>query len=563
MTSIDHNVNNYTISELLAILGLNTDELTDQDITDNTNQYIERFKNENKPTLSTFFQDMQTKLLQYMNQLEKGDIDDNALSEYQPDSKQTDDWYKYEALPQNDQVQKDKITDRFQKIDVYDNQHAPMKRDQLGVNNVIDTKVAQDILNPNLENITTRFINLDSQFRQASGGVDSASTDYTLDLSDPLTDVISLRLYSVQIPYTWYTIDSHYGNTCFWVTNGGDSYKISITPGNYNPSEFVTELNNAFETAGFTGSYSDTSPVSYNVNNGKLTISLTGYTDPSSNVIVGISENSPFDPLTDAYFTFFDFTGEKMCQVNCTSKNLSFNNTLGWLMGFRLPVIPLLSNGNTPLAVLDLYGTKYFILVLDDYNQNHINNGLITITELSSKLSLPSYYIPTTPTTCSDINSNNNRFISAYKNIANTSYDQALAMGINPQNVASLLNEKNSLRFTKTPTVLPTAPRTLTQAQLYTINEIMKNRENNTSYRGKAPTASDTFALLPMKHTGMKTGEMYIDFSGAFQDNKRIYFGPVDIDRMHIKLLDDRGYVVDLHGSEWCVTLISENLYQY
>lgn len=563
MTSIDHNVNNYTISELLSILGLDTDELTDQDITDITDKYINRFKNENNLVLSTFFQDIQSKLLQYMNQVESDNIDDNGLSEYEPDTTQTDDWYKYEALPQTDQVQKDKITDRFQKIDVYDNQHVPMKRDQLGVNNVIDTKVAQDILNPNLENVTTRFINLDSQFRQASGGVDSVSTDYTLDLSDPLTDVISLRLYSVQIPYTWYTIDSHYGNTCFWVTNADIPYKISITPGNYNPSEFVTELNTAFKTAGFTGPYSDTSPVSYNVNNGKLTINLTEYMDPSSNTITGISENNPFNPLLDAYFTFFDFTGEKTCQLNCTSKNLSFNNTLGWLMGFRLPVVPILITGNTPLAVLDLYGTKYFILVLDDYNQNHINNGLITITELSTKLSLPSYYIPTTPTTCSDINSNNNRFLNAYTNIANVSAEQALAMGINPQNVASLLNEKNALRFTKTPTVLPTAPRTLTQAQLYTINEIMKNRENNTSYRGKAPTASDTFALIPMKHTGMKTGEMYIDFSGAFQDNKRIYFGPVDIDRMHIKLLDDRGYVVDLHGSEWCITLISENLYQY
>ena len=42
-------------------------------------------------------------------------------------------------------------------------------------------------------------------------------------------------------------------------------------------------------------------------------------------------------------------------------------------------------------SLLNLNGTKYFILVLDDYNQNHINNGLITITELSKTLPLPSY----------------------------------------------------------------------------------------------------------------------------------------------------------------------------
>ena len=551
---MDTNVNNYTISELLSILDLNQDESTESHIIDKTNDYISRFKNENNKKLQFFFQNMQTKLLQYMNQIKKENGKHNKNIEYQPDTRQTDQWYKYEALPQSDKVQKDKNTDRFQKIDVYENQHVPMKREQLGVNNVIDTKVAQDVLN-----VTTRLINLDSQFRQASGGIDSMSTDYTLDLSDPLTDVISLRLYSIQIPYTWYAIDNQYGNTCFWVSNLGNSYKISVPPGNYTPSDFVTELNSAFKTSGFTGLYSDTSPVSYNNNNAKITINLSGYTDPDSNTIQSIIENTTFDINTDAYFTFFDFTGEKTPQLNCSSNTFSFNNTLGWLMGFRLPITPIYTGGNTPISVLDLYGAKYFILVLDDYNQNHINNGLITITELSTKLALPSYYIPTLPMTCSTTNTT----LTNYNNLINTTSEQASELGINVQNIANLLDEKNTSGFTKSPIVLPTAPRTLTQAQIYTINEIMKNRQRNTSFRGKAPTCSDTFALIPMKHTGMKTGEMYVDFSGALQDNKRIYFGPVDIDRIHIKLIDDRGYVVDLHGSEWCVTLISENLYQY
>jgi hypothetical protein len=62
---------------------------------------------------------------------------------------------------------------------------------------------------------------------------------------------------------------------------------------------------------------------------------------------------------------------------------------------------------------------------------------------------------------------------------------------------------------------------------------------------------------------GLKVGEMYIEFGGTLQDNKRIYFGPVNIDRMHVKLLDDKGYPVNLNGGDWAVTLISENLYQY
>ena len=563
MTSIDTNVNNYTISELLSIL--NIDEINKNDILKNTNNYINKYKNENNSKLTIFFQQMQQKLLTYLDGIEKG----KDVSEYEADNDQTDAWYTHQALPQANAVQRNKVTNRVQKIDVYDNNHVPMKREQLGVNNVIDTKIAQDTLNPNLENITTRLINLDSQFRQASGGIDSISTDYTLDLSDPLTDVLSLRLYSIQIPYTWYAIDYQYGNTCFWVTNNSISFKISITPGNYEPADFVVALNNSFQTAGFVTA---TPPVTFNTNNGKITIQLNESIDPSGNIIAGInnpiiSESNSvitgadpiqFDPVNHPYFTFFDFSGEKVCQLNCVSQNLAFNNTLGWLMGYRLPITPIFNTGNTAAAVLNIYGPKYLILVLDDYNQNHINNGLITITEISSKISVPSYYNPLIPTTC---NYPDNNIFDKINNL--NSLQENPLVGLNVQNIGPLIQEKLSYGYSKTQTVMPTAPRTLTQAQLYTINEIIKNKEKTTSYRGKAPTASDTFALIPVKHIGMKTGDLYVDFSGSLQDNKRIYFGPVDIDRMKIKLLDDRGFVVDLHGSEWCITLISENLYQY
>ena len=56
---------------------------------------------------------------------------------------------------------------------------------------------------------------------------------------------------------------------------------------------------------------------------------------------------------------------------------------------------------------------------------------------------------------------------------------------------------------------------------------------------------------------------MYIEFGGSLQDNKRIYFGPVNIERMRVKLMDDKGNTVNMNGADWSVTLISENLYQY
>ena len=606
MSTIDYNVDNYTITELLAILGL--DDPDSDEIMDTTNQYIQQFSPsvENQPQLVNFFQSIQTKLLRYMQELETSGDD----AEYTPNEKQTNDWWKNEVLPQSDSVQKDKVTNRVQKIDVYDNDHLPMNREQLGVNNNFNVPVAQDTLNPNLENITSRFINLDSQFRQASGGSESMSTDYTLDLSDPLTNVLSLRLYSIQIPYTWYTIDYVYGNTCFWVTNAGNTFKIFVEPGNYSPSEFCIALNNAFtnpiyfappytntteQTPGPNYGQAFTYPASpfpnnpdiarFNPNNGKITIYLDGWKDPSNKNIKTITQyEATFDSATDAYFTFFDITGIKSCYESGTnpcgsgSSQHTFNGTLGWLMGFRLPLQPVFtttiggtspnftySGGNTPQGILNLYGTKYFILVLDDYNQNHINNGLITITELSNSLALPSYYNSSQPYICSpnvsilpsilDIN--------AVGNLSNITPAEAASLGINPDNLFNSLQDKVDLGTSDIQQILPSAPRTLTQAQIYTINEIIKNRSKTISFRAKAPTNSDTFALIPIKYGSMSTGQLYTEVSGQFQDNKRVYFGPVDIDRLRIRLLDDRGNTVDLHGGDWCITLLSENLYQY
>ena len=572
-SSFDTNANNYTISELLIILDL--DDPTSSEIIDATDKYIERFESEGNAKMVNFFTDVQNKLVEYVDNLEEGGDPDDL--EFFNDDEQANEWYENEVLTQKDNpIQKDKITERKQKIDVFEGgNQMPMNREQLGVNNTFNLPVAQDTLNPNLKNVTSRFVNLDSQFRQAS---DTSSTDYTLDLSDPLTNALSLRMYSVQIPYTWYLIDNQYGNTCFWIVipfnNVDYEVQVSFTPGNYTYDSFKAEFTRAIGAAKIKAP--DPPPpdfpslIQINTNNSMVTINLNGwiytYTDTNTHphvsipiTINGINQTTDtFDPLLNPYFLFFDFSGRLNCLTNCSSKNPTINGTLGWLMGFRLPIVPIYINpGNTPIAVIDLYGPKYFILVLDDYNQNHINNGLITITEISKKLAMPSYFNTSQPYICV---SNSSNPLTNLVNNATTA--EAIATGLTTDNAFGLLDKIN-IGYGQRQVILPSAPRTLTNAQLYTINEITKNREQNTTFRGKAPTNSDTFALIPIKKGGMSTGDLYVEFGGSMQDNKRIYFGPVSVDRMRIKLVDDRGYTVDLHGAEWCFTIIAELLYQY
>jgi hypothetical protein len=425
-----------------------------------------------------------------------------------------------------------------------------MKQKQLGVANNFVVNVAQDTLNPNLKNSTQRFINLDSQFRQVAGIGDS-STDYTCDLSDPLTNVLSMRLYSFQIPYTWYAIDYNYGNTSIWISNsdGTINTQISVTPGNYSPSDFVTELATAFTNAGFSGVSGSTSSSSaqiyYNQNNAKITLNLYGIT-------------GPFTIDTTTTITFFDYTAKLKEQEPGGIQPQSYiNQTLGWIMGYRLPYISVSETGNTAPAVLDLNGPKYLIISIDDYNQNHINNGLVSITELSKTLKMPNYYSPDLPYQITTPVSN------LQTNINSINTDYALnSNGLIQEDSGDLLMDKLNASFKKIPQLLPSAPRTLTQSQLYTINQIIKNNDNNSNFRTMAPTTTDVFALIPVK-SNMTTGKTYVEFSGSLQDNTRTYFGPVNIDRLRVRLLDDKGNVLDLHGGEWSITIISENLYQY
>ena len=338
-----------------------------------------------------------------------------------------------------------------------------------------------------------------------------------------------------------------------WINdqNSGIIVEVSVPPGNYSQLGFKDQLNTSFSNAGFTNV---TDFVDYNSNSGIITLYLY---DASYNGSLG-----NFTITTNTQIIFYDFTGVLQCNLNCYSKsNHYFNNTLGWIMGYRLPYLSVDPSGNSAGAILDLNGTKYLILVIDDYNQNHVNNSLVSISQFSNTLKIPSYYSPDLPYTCITPSQKGNNLSELVTGVvAQSLFDNQTP---NSQN-GLLIAGKYEQDYTSEQVVLPSAPRTLTNAQLYTINSINNNNNNLTNYLSKAPTSSDILAIIPVKtSTGVPTGSLLVEFSGSLQDNIRTYFGPVNIERMAVKLLDDKGNVLNLNGNDWCVTLITECLYQY
>jgi hypothetical protein len=108
---------------------------------------------------------------------------------------------------------------------------------------------SRDTLNPLLKQTIKRIVSIDSQYRDDKS---SLSTDFTFNLSDPLRDVVNLKLYSIQIPYTWWTINSNFGSNFFYlkgnspgINDGNHDYKFEIPVGNYTAPDLITAVNTA------------------------------------------------------------------------------------------------------------------------------------------------------------------------------------------------------------------------------------------------------------------------------------------------------------------------------
>lgn len=310
-----------------------------------------------------------------------------------------------------------------------------------------------------------RLILLDSSFRDYES---TSETNFTIELKYPVSNVISLRLYSYSIPYSSYNIDAEYGNNRFSVyDDANDMQQIEFPSGRYSNDQFLTQLNSLM-TSSVTWSCS----FSLNTSSGKLTFTS--------------DQNMSF------FFDSNTITGQPM-------------NSLGWIMGFRSQMTSVISGVScVAQCVLNLIGPKYLVLDIDDYN-NTTTSLLSTSSNTTEHISLPSYYVSGQPRI--------------------------------------------------------TFPRSLTQAQIYTIQEILKtnktNQETASTVLEPLSSASNIFAIIPFKHNETFSS-INVEFGGTVQENKRCYVGPVTIKKLRIKLFDDKNNILNLNGLEWSFMLIAE-----
>ena len=521
------NIDNYSIEDIMELLNL-PDDPSENVINENTDRIITKMRSEGNHEYVIFFQEARDKILDHIDELDNEDNEDNednSQNKQYDETTQLGNWWKNEYPSQTNQTQTDKYTDRKHRVQVFEgkNKHFQMNRERLGINQNYSVPVVQDVLNPNLKNKTTRIISVDSQYRQnifpyTHGDTSSATfnADYTFNLSDTLKNVISIKLYSIQIPTTWNTFEHSLGNTCMEYSNNTSAVPTTITiePGNYDINGLINELNDKFI-----------------LHNCDISASIA----PSNTIHKKIQFSSTNQAL-EPTLTFYKEEGMIDSSGNSCGTGSKINQNLGWNLGFRREPdisgnIAITTNNNSRIADVppDLYGPKYFMLVVDDYNNNHVNNGLVNMSDTESKLNLPNYY-----------------------NKASKSVDNSLNINCPTPNTISK----------KTPFMIKSSPRQLTQAQLYTVNEIINNRNKNNN-RVTGPTTGNVLAILPLRQINQLRPDPYTEFGPTIQTNERTYFGPVDIERLRVRLLDDKGNLVNLNGHDWSFSFIIEQLYQY
>ena len=442
---MDLNIENYSLVELMVVLDLSEDPDKEETMK-KSQEMIDKFTNENKLILADFFTKARDKVLEYLDSMDE--IEESYQMIFDQNFQ-----FDCEKEPKNNTI--------------YEN-NEPI---------VLSTECKTPI-NPQYRNTVKKMIVVNSTYLKKQ-----SECDFSFDLSEPITDVLSLSLFSFQIPYTWYNIDEAYGTNKFYITDKDGEKVIKLESGQYTNTSLAMEVSSKL-----TDVISTTASCSFSSTTGKVTMTL-----PKS------------------------FTEVCFYKDGDSSKS---NYNLGYILGFRKNTYKRSNvTGNSwniiSESVCSSNGTHNLQLMVDDFNKNRLNTNIINM------------------------------------------YDNADA------NLRTPVFFNHTIERNQNDEVISTTPRTLTQNQIFAMNRIETDRSQNASFsKTNTIKTSDMFAILPTGHDKKSIGDMCSEYNESLQSNQRAYFGPTTLSRMHIKLLDDRGNVLNLNGNDWSFTLVCETLYQ-
>jgi hypothetical protein len=72
-------------------------------------------------------------------------------------------------------------------------------------------------------------------------------------------------------------------------------------------------------------------------------------------------------------------------------------------------------------------------------------------------------------------------------------------------------------------------------------NEVLTNKQTKTSTRSSGPFVQDMFGMISTKTSGIRNSDTIVEFGGTLQNQDLFYIGPVNLRRMTLQMLNDKG----------------------
>lgn len=441
--SIDTNVNNYSIEELIELLNIEEVDVTEQSVKKSIQNILNEYNIDTNSPLQNFFLDVEIKILEYLDTQEQAQTTvENAYN------------------VTNEQLTISRInTTTMNPI---------IEKETVKYNDVFNDVNPDGIINPIRRRNIIQQVNIDSLFRE--NYTSTQSTDFQYKLPFSINNVVSMRVSSIEIPNIWNTFSDTQQNNEFTIqisnayTYPDQTFIIKIPEGSYTSTEFITIMNNYFNNVG-SGNALSFLYLDIDEYTGSTIIRAKNENDPGVTPLTPI----PYDPTNTYYSPNFEFMLDFRLSNN-TSRNLQQN--CGWILGFRS-----------------------FLYKVDQTNQliDNITDATQTITYKG--------YLKSEGT----FNLSNHNYIFLEVDDFNNNY-------------------KNSIISSKNNTMLG--------------NNIL----------ARITVTTDKFTLL------MDNG-----YNKIFK--QRDFFGPVRIERLHIRLIDKLGNVIDLNNNDFSFAIEFTQIY--
>jgi hypothetical protein len=361
MNKIDTDINNYSTEEILTLLNISPDPSCELNnvfciLIEALDKINETPNVANKKNILLFFRQCFYKICNFYNLKPSDSMKKNI------DSKLIEHQLIEHQLIEHDK--KTALEEAGQFIGAL-----PLKVPAMAaVSSNID-KYARGLVNPIQREMVNNILTLNSKFRDFNGKYqydkNNTSTDFSIVLTEPFNNVVSLKLASLEFMNAYYSISEYLKTNLFTIKTYkintishavSDVYvrEIQLSEGSYTPALMESTLNVIFAA-----------DASLNM--------VSAVMNPLKGKIYFQLNNTPSPPGTTYGFNLY-FT------IAVDPERPLFLN-LGWLLGYKKKEYIFTKNyqttptvtkeiGFNPESPLDFSGTKFFLLEVTDYNNN-------------------------------------------------------------------------------------------------------------------------------------------------------------------------------------------------